>query len=89
MPTVLLVGRYRIVVFTNDHNPAQVHVIGGEGRAKIELGAFRRMPKLVEVAGINKADIKAAMRKIMAAVSDHRQFLLECWREIHGQGGGG
>ncbi len=80
MPTVLLVGRYRIVVFTNDHDPAHVHVIGGEGRAKIELGTLRRTPKLVEVVGIGKAD----MRKIMATVSHHRQFLLECWREIHG-----
>ena len=29
MPTVLIIGGWRVVIYPNDHRPAHVHVIGG------------------------------------------------------------
>ena len=37
MPTVLRVGGYRFIIFTNDHNPPHIHVQRAEGGAKISL----------------------------------------------------
>ncbi len=37
MPTVLRFDAYRVVIYTNDHCPAHVHVIGPQGRAIFEL----------------------------------------------------
>lgn len=36
MVTVLRAEGFRIVIFTNDHEPAHVHVFG-DGEAKIDL----------------------------------------------------
>lgn len=80
MPTVMRIGRYRLVIFLNDHSPAHVHVVSGEGRAKIDLPGTDQAPMLVEVEAIGKAD----MRRIMAKVSEQQEYLIARWRELHG-----
>jgi hypothetical protein len=37
MPTLLREGSFRVVVYTNGHRPAHVHVQGGGGEAVFEL----------------------------------------------------
>lgn len=41
MPTLFLVGRYRVVIYFNDHEPAHVHAVGPDGYAKFALGEKR------------------------------------------------
>ena len=37
MGTLLRVGNWRVMIYTLDHAPAHVHLVGPEGRAKIAL----------------------------------------------------
>lgn len=38
---------FRFVVYTLDHEPAHVHIIGAEGHAKVNLVGPRGQPELV------------------------------------------
>ncbi|MCY4396412.1 MAG: DUF4160 domain-containing protein [Rhodospirillaceae bacterium] len=37
MPTVLRLDGLRVVIYPNDHRPAHVHVVGGDGEAVFDL----------------------------------------------------
>ena len=71
-------GGYRFVIYTSDHEPAHVHVIG-DGHAKINLVGRDGVPELVFSIGIKKSD----MRRLLAEAMDHREELLERWERIH------
>jgi hypothetical protein len=66
------------VVFTNDHEPAHVHVIGAGGEAKIDFGGADG-PRLDWAVGLSNADI----RRAMAEVARERDRLMEGWMRIH------
>ena len=70
---------FRVIIFTDDHEPAHVHVFG-DGHAKINLFGFDKAPHLVWASQMSKADI----RKAMALVTEHQHILIAKWREIHG-----
>jgi hypothetical protein len=72
-------GGFRFVIYTSDHEPAHVHVIG-EGHAKINLVGPDGVPELVFSIGIKQSD----MRRLLGEVMDHREVLLERWERIHG-----
>jgi hypothetical protein len=72
-------GGFRFVIYTSDHEPAHVHLIG-EGHAKINLVGPDGVPELVFSIGIKKSD----MRRLLGEVMDHREVLLERWERIHG-----
>lgn len=80
MVTVLRVDGLRVVIFTNDHEPAHVHVFG-DGEAKINPTAADGAPALIWADGMRRTDI----RRALAAVTAHQPFLLACWEEIHGR----
>lgn len=69
----------RFVIYTDDHEPAHVHVIG-DGTAKIGLGPVDGKVELVHSVGLNAGDLRRTMR----IVTEHRAALLECWKDIHG-----
>ncbi len=69
----------RFVIFTDDHEPAHVHVFG-DGEAKIDLIGIDGEAELVWTVGLSKADVRRAMRVVM----EQRAMLLDQWREIHG-----
>jgi len=79
MVTIHRAGGLRIVIFLNDHEPAHVHVFG-DGHAKINLTGPGDAPELVWAEGMNRAEIRRAMR----VVAQHRAAFLERWRQIHG-----
>jgi hypothetical protein len=72
-------GGFRFVIYTSDHEPAHVHVIG-DGHAKINLVGPDGAPELVFSVGIKKSD----MRRLLAEAAEHREELLERWERIHG-----
>lgn len=69
----------RFVIFTDDHEPAHVHVYG-DGSAKINLTGADGAPEVVHVDGLKRGDLRKAMR----IVAERRVYLLERWREFHG-----
>lgn len=79
MGTVYRAGGFRIVIFTNDHKPAHVHVFG-DGEAKINLVGPGEAPELVWAIDMTRADIRRAMSIIM----EQREHLLARWSVIHG-----
>jgi hypothetical protein len=79
MPTVLRVGRARVVIYPRDHAPPHVHVFA-DGEVKIDLGGSAG-PAFVIWADRAKAP---EVRRALAIVERHRQMLLECWKDIHG-----
>ncbi|MET0575802.1 MAG: DUF4160 domain-containing protein [Mesorhizobium sp.] len=68
-------GWLRIVIFSDDHEPAHVHVFG-DGHAKINL-----QPDTLELLWTLT---RSEARKAMKIVAKYRESLLETWRELHG-----
>ena len=79
MPTILRVKGYRFIVFTNDHPPPHVHVKQAEGGAKVSLDPI----KVEEYWQLNRRQL----REIKEIVEEQRDFIVEKWKEIQGNGG--
>lgn len=80
MVTVLRAHGLRAVIFLNDHEPAHVHVLG-DGEAKIDLLGADGAPELVWADGMNRSEIRRALR----IVTEEQARLLARWEEIHGR----
>ncbi|QEE47102.1 DUF4160 domain-containing protein [Rhizobium sp. WL3] len=70
---------FRFVIYTQDHEPAHVHVTGA-GQAKINLLGRDGRTELVYSIGISRADL----RRIMNEVATEQARLLTEWERIHG-----
>jgi hypothetical protein len=79
MVTVHPASGMSVVIYTDDHEPAHVHVFG-DGEAKIALLGPDDAPSLVWAKGMGRAEI----RRAMAIVAEQRDALLLRRREIHG-----
>jgi len=71
---------FRFVIYTLDHEPAHVHIVGGEGQAKINLLGPRGRPVLVWSVGVKRSDL----RRLFAEVVERRVAFLKDWERIHG-----
>jgi hypothetical protein len=71
---------YRFVIYTQDHVPAHVHVIG-EGEAKFDLLGAEDESRLVWSVGIPRGDL----RKIVQEARLRRGEFLKAWERIHGR----
>jgi hypothetical protein len=80
MPTVLRFKGFRVVIYTNDHWPPHVHVIGAGREARIALGGVGQRPSIVTNEGVSRRELAAALVEI----DRNRELLIERWREIHG-----
>lgn len=82
MPRVLQQGGFDFRIYTNDHTPSHVHVLSGKAELVVNIGDENTKPKVRESRGVKK---KADFAKVLRIVADNQDFLLEKWREIHGQ----
>jgi len=80
MVTVLRAYGLRVVIYTNDHDPAHVHVFG-DGEAKINLLSADGPPALIWAVGMSRGEV----RRVLRIVSDEQTALLARWEEIHGR----
>lgn len=85
MATVLRHGRYRVVIYSNDHRPAHVHVLRGkrlrEAEAVFELQCPGGPPVLDEIRGnMTPREANRISRWLSASLED----LCSKWRGIHG-----
>ncbi len=81
MPTVSRIGGLNVRIYTNDHRPAHVHVMGPNGEAVFELNCPDGPPILREIHG---KVTRAEATKIVAALAKMLSELCEKWSEIHG-----
>jgi Domain of unknown function (DUF4160) len=56
MVTVLRAYGLRVVIYTNDHDPAHVHVFG-DGEAKINLLSADGPPALIWAVGMSRGEV--------------------------------
>ncbi|MEX6507347.1 DUF4160 domain-containing protein [Jiella sp. M17.18] len=75
MVTVLREGGFRFVIYTDDHEPAHVHVFG-DGEARIDL--LRLVP--LSVRGMKHRDVGEALE----IVARNRISFIARWEQIHG-----
>lgn len=79
MVTVLRVNGLRVMIFSDDHEPAHVHVFG-DGQAKINLCDTKSGPELIWAEGMTRSEVRRAMRMVL----EHQEMLLSRWRDMHG-----
>lgn len=80
MPTVLRFGRARVMIYTNDHRPAHIHVRKGRQQAVFELNYPRGPVSLRENYGFPFRELN----RLAHSLSAHVQALCAAWRAIHG-----
>ena len=78
MVTVHRFEGLRFVIYSNDHDPALIHVIGAGCEAKVQLVGPEL--RLIWQAGFSPADL----RRILDEVRKERFPLLKRWKDIHG-----
>lgn len=77
MVTIHREAGFRFVIFTDDHEPAHIHVYG-DGSAKIDIAG--NAPALVQADGMKAGDLRKAMR----IAADRQAEFLARWRSMHG-----
>ena len=80
MPTVLRLNGLRVVIYSDDHRPAHVHVIGANGEAVYILNCPDGPPMLREVYGFARQDILSIQKEL----ANHLATLCPEWSAIHG-----
>jgi len=80
VPTVLRFSAYRVAIYTNDHRPAHVHVVGPGGEAVFHLHYPDGPPELRESLGLAVQEVN----RIAAFVQAELAMLCRAWRMIHG-----
>ena len=73
-------GNYRFVIYSNDNEPAHIHVVGPGSEAKVQLAGKTGMT-LIWQHSFGPAE----MRRIMVEVEWTRDMLLLKWNDIHGR----
>ncbi len=80
MGTLLRFGAWRIMIYVKDHGPAHVHVVGPEGRAKIELNCPAGPALPVDIRGMDAVTV----RRVVELITDNLARLCAAWKELHG-----
>jgi len=76
MPTVMTIDGYRFHFFSNEGPRAHIHVVKGDGSAKIWLDDLS-MASWDHLTG-------AERRRILRMVEEHREKLQKAWDEFFG-----
>jgi hypothetical protein len=80
MPTVCTIFGLRVVIYTNDHRPAHVHIIGNGCEAVFNLQCPKGPLQLRENYGFTRGDMTRIVDNLAARVA----VLCYEWRQIHG-----
>lgn len=68
------------MIYSYDHRPPHVHVIGPGVEARIALGDEGERPWVMTNDGLSRRDVVEAL----AEIERNRDLLMQRWREIHG-----
>lgn len=76
MPTVLRKDGFAVMIYTQDHIPAHVHIWSAGGEILINIISF----EIIKVEGMSRRDSAKAVEIVEA----NQEYLLGRWHEIHG-----
>jgi hypothetical protein len=79
-PTILRYGRMRVLIYTNEHRPAHVHVWEGQRQAVFNLNCPRGPIELRENFRFSRPEVNRVARLLQTHV--HR--LCAAWKAVHG-----
>lgn len=79
MSTILRFQGYRIVIYSNDHQPPHVHVIGPDTEAIFQLNCPDGPPLAVRCYQLSLS----ALNLIQDHLHTHIHLLCRHWRHIH------
>jgi len=77
MPRVFEKEGYRFFFYSNEHDPAHVHVTKGDGEAVLNLGP---PVEVYESAGMKVRELARAVE----LAEENRGLILRIWNEYHG-----
>lgn len=80
MPTIDRPNGFRVLIHTNDHPPAHVHVRNADGEVRIALGDEDAAPWLMSRRGMRDPDARKALEIVEAKQTEY----LADWEAIHG-----
>lgn len=80
MGTLLRIGNWRVMIYTLDHAPAHVHIVGADGRAKIALNCPNGPVIPIDCRGIDTVSLK----RILPFLEKELPRLCQAWRSTHG-----
>jgi hypothetical protein len=80
MGTVFRYKRLRITIYSNDHPPPHVHVIGPDREARIAIGDDSHPPEIMDFYGFPRRELI----RVLYEVARRQDELLDAWRTIHG-----
>lgn len=72
MPTLLNKDGFRFFFYANEHEPKHIHIIKGEGFAKIELGSLRVVQNYLKPNELKKA---------LELTKQHQESFERVWNE--------
>ena len=81
MPTVLKVDGFRVMIYTDDHEPAHVHVFKAGCQAVVLLHCPDGPPTLRQNEGFKDREL----RSIYNIIQRNIRLLCAAWEEIHVQ----
>ncbi len=58
MGTVLRIGNWMVMIYTHDHGPAHIHIVGPDGRAKVMLNCPSGPLRPTEIRGIDRQTVR-------------------------------
>lgn len=80
MPTIYRQDGFEVMIYTNDHRPAHVHIFKAEAEVIINLSTVSAPPRVRTNINMGRADERRAL--IIVAENDDA-FWVE-WKRIHG-----
>jgi hypothetical protein len=80
MSTIFRFKRLRIAIYSNDHPPPHVHVIGPDREARIVIGDESKPPAVWDFYGFQRRELI----QVLHEVARRQDELLTAWRTIHG-----
>ena len=81
MATVDRFRRLRVVIYSNDHRPEHVHVVGANKEAVFELNCPAGPVVLRENYRFSRTELGAIKKELSQRIG----ALCRRWREIHGE----
>ncbi len=80
MPTIYRQDGFDVMIYTNDHVPAHVHVFKADGEVVIYLGSGNSPPRVRTNIRMGRAD----ERRALIIVAEHDEEFWAEWGRIHG-----
>ena len=80
MPTILKVRSWRVVIYTNDHRPPHVHVIGTAEHARFELLCDLKRVRLMSTIHFSASQLALIENQLVINLVQ----LCSEWGRIHG-----